>query len=163
MKIGIIVHSSTGTTKEFSNIIAHELKQNGHHVDQVLLETDVPITSGTIRKCKKFAISNMPDGSSYDIILVGGPVWAFSASPIIIDCIKRMKGLSQKKVIPFVTMFFPLKTMGGTSAVALMKKTARDAGAEVLSGVIVPKAFHNFKKDMRTQAAAIAARLKKKK
>jgi len=160
MKIGIIVHSKTGTTRKFADRIADILKKDGHSTDLIQIETDVQVESGSVRSCKPFTITNLPDIKSYDILLLGGPVWGFSASPVIIACIKGLGDLTGKKVLPFVTMGFPFKFMGGKQAVALMSRNAAERKATILPGAIISKLFHDFERDMDTGAASIAEKLK---
>ena len=40
MNIAIVIHSQTGTTLQFGNLIAKKLKQKGHQVDLVELQTE---------------------------------------------------------------------------------------------------------------------------
>lgn len=157
MKIGIIVHSKSGTTLKFAEIITGKLCQKGHDVDIVKLETDGPVQPGSVRQAPKFAITNLPDCARFDVILPGGPVWAFNASPVISVCLQSLRNLSGKIVIPFVTMGFPFPGMGGSQAVALMSRIAKQAGAKVLPGKIIPKMFHNYEKLMEQAAEKIAA------
>ncbi len=159
MKIGIIVHSGTGTTLKFGEIIAAKLRKKGHKADIIRLATDIPVNGGSVRQASKFKITNIPDCSRFDAVLAGGPVWAFSASPVIVDCLKGLKNLSGKKLLPFATMGFPLPGMGGKQALALMSKTAAGAGAKVLPGAVACKLFHNIEGEMAKAAAEIAARV----
>lgn len=157
MNISVVVQSNTGFTKRFAGIISKTLKENGHSVDMDLLETDVPVKSGTLRHCREFDIINPQDCSKYDYILIGGPVWAFSASPVIVKGVQTLKGLTGKKVIPFATMFFPFRFMGGRQALDMIATTAEDAGAEAVSkGFVICRAFHDYKKKMDSKAGAIA-------
>lgn len=160
MKIIIIVHSKTGTTRKFADLIADRLKEDGHSIKLVQIETDVPIKSGTVRRCKKFVITNLPDVTEYDTLLLGGPVWGFSASPVIIACINALGDLNGKKVLPFITGGFPFKFMGGKQAIALMSRNAADKKATVLPGAIVLKLFHDVDGDMNKAAGAISSVLK---
>lgn len=160
MKIIIIVHSKTGTTRKFAELIADRLKEDGHSIKLVQIETDVPIKSGTVRRCKKFVITNLPDVTEYDTLLLGGPVWGFSASPVIIACINALGDLNGKKVLPFITGGFPFKFMGGKQAISLMSRNAADKKATVLPGAIVLKLFHDVDGDMNKAAGAISSVLK---
>jgi len=156
VNIGIIVHSKTGTTLKFSEIIAARCLKKGHTVDLVRLKTDRPVDSGSVRQKKNFSLVNNPDCSGYDAILAGGPVWAFSASPIIIAFLEEQQSISGKKLLPFVTMGFPFTFMGGRQAIKLMSNTAAGKGAIVLPGKIVPKLFHNYQALMEKAAEEIA-------
>jgi flavodoxin len=162
MNIGIIIHSKTGTTMKFADIIAMKLRKKAHTVDIIRLETNGPVQPSSARQTPQFTITNIPDCSRFDVLLVGGPVWAFTASPVIAVCLKALRNLSGKKVIPFVTMGFPLSGMGGSQAIALMNKMAGQAGAKVLPGKIIPKMFHNYQGLMETAAEEISAQVEAK-
>lgn len=160
MKIAILVHSKTGTTRRFADRIAERLRDDGHTIKLTHLETDVPVTSPTAGQKKKFAVTNLPDCDDSEAILVGGPVWGFAPSPVILQATRELGSLSGKRVLPFVTMGFPLRFMGGTQAIGLLSSTARQAGAEVLPGVIAPKMFHDQGREMDEGAKSIAAQLR---
>ena len=83
MKIGIIFHSKTGTTLGFGHLIGGTLREEGHQIELVDLQTDAPVNFGSVRSAPSFKVTNLPDGSKYDALLVGGPVWAFSACPAL--------------------------------------------------------------------------------
>jgi len=160
MKILIIVHSKTGTTKKFAESIANKLQKDGHSTNLVQIETDVPIQSGSVHRCAKFSIINLPDITNYEVIFLGGPVWAFSASPVIIECINALGDFQGKWVLPFVTQGLPFKFMGGKQAIALMSQKASEKKAKILPGFIVSRLFHNIEKDMDKAADAILQTLK---
>lgn len=161
MKIGIIVHSKSGTTLKFGKIIEKKLRDAGYPVELINLTTNVPVKAGSVRQNMDFIITNQPEAARYDVLLLGGPVWGFSASPVIINCINRLEGVSQKKVLPFVTMGFPFLCMGGKQAVKLMSKTLSKSGAEVLPGKIIPQLFRKVDLLMAEAAADILAMMKK--
>lgn len=156
MKTAIIVHSQSGTTLEFAEHIAAQLKEKKHPVDLIHLQTNPEIKSGSVRQTAPFKITNLPDVRDYDLILLGGPVWAFSASPIAIAALERLGDLSGKKILPFVTMGFPHPALGGRKAIAMMSDKARELGATALPGKIIPKLFHDFKSLFRIEAEDIA-------
>jgi len=156
MKIVIIVHSQSGTTLQFAEQISAKLKEKKHDVELTHLQTDPVIKSGSVRKTAPFKFTNLPDIKDYELILLGGPVWAFSASPIAITALEKLGNLSEKKFLPFVTMGFPFPGMGGKKAIAMMSNKAKEAGANVLPGKIIPKLFHNFKKQFTIEAEDIA-------
>ena len=144
MKIAIIVHSLTGSTLQMAKLIEGKLVKAGHIVNLTQLQTNVPVKTGSIHQPMAFEITNLPDVTEFDAVIAGGPVWAFGPSTIAYKAISTLFGLKGKKLLPFVTMGFPLRGMGGTSAVKHMSKAAAENGAIVLQGVIVPKMFHNF-------------------
>jgi NAD(P)H dehydrogenase (quinone) len=151
MKIGIIVHSQTGTTLAFGQKIAGKLQGNGHTVELMELKTDGPVQP----RATNISFLNIPDARPFDSLLIGGPVWAFSASPVVLAAIKKLPGISGKKVMPFVTMGFPLTGMGGKKAIKQMSEALVGAGALVLPGKIVPKLLHNVSALMEKESLAI--------
>ena len=151
MKIVVVVHSKTGNTFEFGNIIAGKLTEKGHKVDVVRLETDVPVDTNP-RSKQAFKFTNLPDASKYDAVLAGGPVWGFSASPVIMQAIKEMK-LDGKRFLPFVTQGLPVAALGAKQALAAMNSAAEAAGAQVLAG---KNAHMKNRKAMEEAAAQIA-------
>lgn len=156
MHIGIIYYSITGTTEEFARRIANKLMEANHHVSLVKLTTNVEVTGPG----QRFEIKNPPDCSKFDFILLGGPVWAFSACSVILEFIKKSPGIRGKKMLPFVTMGFPFKFLGGNNAINQMKKTAEKMGAMVLPGIIVPKLFRDYYKLMDESASKIPILIK---
>jgi flavodoxin len=156
MKTIIIVHSSTGTTLNFAEDISDQLKKEKHDVKLVHLQTDPVIKGGSVPKTASIKFTNLPDIKDYELILLGGPVWGFSASPIAIAALEKLGKLSGKKILPFVTMGFPFPAMGGNRAISMMSDKAKELGATVLPGKIIPKLFHNFKKQFKIEAKDIA-------
>lgn len=153
----ILIHSHTGTTLRFAQIIADALKQKGLSADLIHLQADPPITVGSSMLKKEFAFTNLPDIKKYDLVLAGGPIWAFTVSPVILAAVRQLKDLHGKKLIPLVTMGFPFEVMGGKQGIAAISRQAAALGAEVLPGQIIPQLFHNPQKLMRASAAKIAA------
>ncbi|MBD3314205.1 MAG: hypothetical protein GF344_00330 [Chitinivibrionales bacterium] len=160
MKVAIVVHSKTGTTRRFADRIEKALRNDDHDVALTQLKTSVPVVSGTLRHHKEFSFVNLPDCTDYNAILVGGPVWAFTISPVAYEAIKSLGTMTGKQFLPFVTMASPFYFSGGTAAISLMSRTAREAGAKVLPGSISPKLFHNQQREMAEKAKAIAKRLR---
>jgi NAD(P)H dehydrogenase (quinone) len=157
MNIAVIVHSKTGTTLKLGNMYAENLRKKGHVVDVVELKTNKPVNSGTAGHHPDFSITNLPDPKKYDALLVGGPVWAFSASPVIYEAVKGLKDISGKKVLPFTCMGFPHESMGGKQAIDLLSKTLTEKGANVLPGKIIPGLFHNKEKTMEKAVSEVAS------
>jgi len=160
MKVGIVVHSKTGTTLRFGKIFAEELEKKGHSVDTLELKIDPEDYQGKTNEGADFKILNLPDVSDYDVLLLGGPVWGFSASPVIMRCIRQIEGIKGKKVLPFVTQGFPFAGMGGNRALSQMTKEAKAKGAKVLPGRSVQKMFRNIDRNMKKAASEVPSILK---
>lgn len=149
----------TGNTKKLADRIAEKFQKSGQTVSVTLLQTDVPVTSGAQRSHVKFNITNLPDISASDAVAFGCPVWAFCATPVIMSCIKSLGTLHGKKVIPFATMFFPLKFMGGYTALTQMQRISSDLKATTLPGVVVNRFLHNFEESLNHAADTVVSRL----
>ena len=160
MNICIIVHSQTGTTLQFAKLLSEKLQARGNQVDVVELRTNKPVIAGSVKHPPDFELTNLPDISNYDTIIAGGPVWSFSASPVIYKAITNLPGLRGKKFLPYVTLAAPLASMGGTDAIQVMNKAASDQGAEILTGVALPRLFNNFETAMKREAEKICLVLK---
>ncbi len=156
MKISVIVHSKTGTTRRFAEKIAEKLRSQGHETKLVQLEPDKPVNPDS----KEFAITNAPDCSGFDVVLAGGPVWAFAASPVIHRFLTNSPDINGKRVIPFVTAGLPFRFLGANRALKQMTADATQAGARVEHGAAVLGFFHNRELEMEQGASAIANRLK---
>ncbi len=152
MKIAIIYHSLTGNTQRMAKLIESKLVKAGHEVIATQLQTDIPLKTGTIRQPMTFNITNLPDVSSFDAVIAGGPVWGFGPSPVIYKALTNMKGLKGKKLLPFITMGFPFAGFGGKASITHMSNAAKSNGAIVLNGIIIPKMFHNFEQLMENGA-----------
>ncbi len=159
MHAGIIVYSVTGFTKTFAEIIKSVIEKSGHTADIINLETDIRITGGTAASCPEFKFINLPDCTDYDIILIGGPVWAFSANPVIIKCIEQINDVSGKSMMPFVTMAFPFAFMGGLNALRMMRNIAEKRDMHVMEGVVLCRMGRNFNNEAQKKAFMIAERL----
>jgi flavodoxin len=160
MKIGIIVHSQSGHTAAFAKAIAAKLSERGHEVDTVLL-----MTSGLSRPgSRRFKISNAPDDgelAQFDAVLVGGPVWAFKASPVVMRYLSSIGPgiLKHKKTLGFVTMGLPWKALGATRALYAITRKLEACDAEVLRGEMVRYLFGFNRKRLDAAVERIAARL----
>ncbi len=154
MHIGVIYYSVTGMTEEFASRIANGLIKEKHHVELIKIKTNIEVTGPG----RKFNVLNAVDCSGFDFVLFGGPVWAFSACPVVLESIRISKGLSGKKFIPFATMGFPFIFLGGKHAIDQTGRVAKEMGAEVVqNGVVIPKLFHDYRKLMDRAVVGIIA------
>jgi NAD(P)H dehydrogenase (quinone) len=148
MNVVIVIHSQSGHTVMMARALAELLRKAGHEVAIELLRVRGKVHPGA----RGFSLRNTPEVEPYDMLLVGGPVWAFSASPVIMRFLSEVKSLKNKKAIPFVTMGFPFKALGGVQALRKMSDSLELSGAEVLPGEAV---FYSFGKNQaRIDAAA---------
>ena len=130
MKVGIIVYSQSGHTATFARTIADHLREAGIEYDVELLRPHgipKPWTG-------KIEFRRIPELEEYDVVLIGGPVWALNASKVISKYLNSIKPIKGKKAIPFVTHGLPMKSLGANRALNKMTTELEELGADVLEG-----------------------------
>ncbi|MBN1577623.1 MAG: flavodoxin family protein [Chitinispirillaceae bacterium] len=133
MKIGIIVHSQSGYTAKVARLLGAGFSKRGDDTETVLLRTVGKVAP----RSTSFEIRNAPAVEDYDLIILGAPVWAFSASPVIMKYLGQLGRLTGKKVLCFVTKALPFLWTGGTQALGLMEGELALSGADILPGEII--------------------------
>ena len=155
VNIGILVFSSTGYTLKFAEAIAAGLEKSGHDIELTRIETDIEANEGPPSAESEYNITNLPDCSKYDIVFIGGPVWAFSACHVVLKAIEQLKGVEDKIVFPFLTMAFPFRFMGGNRAIRMIKKRIAENNGKPENGYIVCRMAHDFDKSVNKQVKRI--------
>lgn len=133
MNIQIIVHSATGHTLSVAKQLEAALLAKNHLVNL----THIIASNEETMNEALFTISPIPSCEPYDLILIGAPVRAFSATPAIKKALKQITGVKGKKCILFTTEQLPMNFMGGNQAIKKMKKALTDKGALVLNTSII--------------------------
>ncbi len=133
MKIGIIVHSKSGYTARVARLLGEAFNGRGDEADTLLLH---PVGEVNPRSTS-FELKAAPSVDGYDIVILGAPVWAFAASPVIMKYIRRLGPLSGKKLFCFVTKGLPFSWTGGIHALATMQQALAHSGAALLPGEII--------------------------
>lgn len=142
MKVGIIVYSQTGNTFEVAEEMEKKISGSGHTVkiDRITVEGEP--NPGE----KKIKFENKPDVSSYDMIVFGAPVQAFSLCVVMKSYLADVGDLKGKKVHLFTTKAISNKWTGGNGAIKKMKKLSEEKGAKIgESGIIFWKEKHRDK------------------
>ena len=145
LKILILVHSVTGTTMKLAEAIGSKAKAKGNSVHIVQLRTD-PRIEGKGKDPKEFRITNLPNVSGYDTIIIGCPVWGANITPVMKKALADLRGLQGKRVIPFATQGFPFAFLGGNRVQRIISRESEAKGAKILPGTSVQKLFHNIDK-----------------
>ncbi len=156
MKIAILVHSQSGKTRKFADSLFDKLSSSGHVVNLCQLETTKPVKGGSVRENMDISFNNLPSVQDTELILFGGPVWAFGPSPVIIAAMQQLGNLKGIAVINFCTMGFPFKCMGGNAAIAYMNRVAGTLGAKVLTGSICSNMFRDLNAQITSETERIA-------
>lgn len=133
MKIGIIIHSHTGNTLSVAKKLKEKLTASGHTVN---LE-QVTAVNGDPKEARNVVLKDIPDTKTYDVLIFGAPVWAFSLSPIMKLYLSQVPSLQGKKIGCFVTQQLRFKLLGGNNAINTMKKACQSKGGSVYETGIV--------------------------
>ena len=155
MKVGIFIYSQSGHTVSFARTIAEHLRKAGIDTDIELLRCRGIPKPWT----RNIEFRRIPDVTEYDIILFGGPVWAFNASRVILAFIQTIDSLKGKKAIPFVTHGLPLK-FGPKRALKNMSKKLDVLCADVLEGESVHYIIRANKTKLNEAVERIVERVK---
>lgn len=134
MNIGIILFSRTGNTLLVAEKVRDACLAQGHAavIERVRAENEDPQSKAPLR------LKSMPDPARYDALIFGGPVEAFSLSPIMKAYLNQLPGIQGKKAGCFVTQHFPKAWMGGRRAVKQMRALCQGKGADVLVTGSIP-------------------------
>lgn len=133
MKILILVHSATGHTLFVANELKMALQTKKHVVDL----TPIVASDEKTQNESLISLSPLPSCAPYDLVLIGAPVRAFSATPAIKKALKQLEGLHGKNCILFTTEQLPLNFMGGNQAIKKMKNALLEKGALVIDSSII--------------------------
>ncbi|MDR2578210.1 MAG: hypothetical protein LBC70_05300 [Chitinispirillales bacterium] len=133
--IAIVLHTNSGHTLKFAQAIRDKLVALGHEVDLLGLRIAGSATPGFMfipgAGGGRFTIKSPPEVTGYDVILVGGPVWMFKASPVIMRYLAEdLPVIKGKKALSFATLLF----RGGARALRMMNDELETSGADVLEG-----------------------------
>jgi flavodoxin len=142
MKAVAVVFSQSGHTAHFARAIAEQFRKKGVEADIELLRTEKFINPGS----KNIKFKRMPELDGYDIVCIGGPVWAFKSNPAVIAYLNELDSLKGKKAAAFVTHSLPWKSFGAAKK-AMTRLTckidalgAKTVDAESLQWNGMPKA-----------------------
>jgi flavodoxin len=131
MKACVIFYSYSGITRSIARNIQ---KTCGADLIEVQpKETYTSITAYTIGCMRARREQGDPvapeeiDVSSYDLLVIGGPVWAWKPAPPVNGAIKAVKGCDNKKAVLFATCG---SQIGET--LAIMKKAVETRGVSVI-------------------------------
>jgi len=153
MKIGIFVHSQSGNTAKLGLAMTHVLREKGHDVSVELLR---PVNKVRARM-RSVTFRNLPDVNEYDAVLVGGPILAFGASPVIVSFLKQLATLKGKKVLCFTTSGFPTFFSGAKRCIAKVNDLFGELEATPLPGVPLFWGIYCSKKKIDATVAYICS------
>jgi len=151
MNIGLVVYSWSGNTLSVAEKLKAALIKAGH---TATLE-QVTLVGERKQGDRSFEIDHAPDPSTYDAVIFGSAVEAFSLSPVLSAYLKRLSSLEGKKVGCLVSQQFPYAWMGGNRAIRQMKTLCKAKGGSIIGSGVV----HWAKAKRETSTAAAVKRL----
>ncbi len=143
MKILVVYYSRTGLTKKIATLISTKLKAD---LDEIIDKKDRSGPKGYMVAGKDAmqevltSITYTHDPKEYDMIIIGGPVWAWNVSPAIRTYLdKNVDSLKIKKIAFFATQsssgaetkFKSMETVLGMKPVATLTINGKDFRSEV--------------------------------
>jgi flavodoxin len=133
MKVVIVVFTKTGNSATVGRGVADELRSKGHEADLHLLRPTSEVTPAS----RNVSFRQLPDISGYDTLVLGGPVWAFNASPPLVAYASQVGSLDGKKAVCFVTHGLPFGFAGPNRALAKLTRMLKERGADARAGAKV--------------------------
>ena len=142
MRIGIILYSYSGNSLSVGERLKTALLIKGHEVsiERVKALDEDP------QSTKPIILTEIPNISRYDQIILGAPVKKFSLNPIMKEYINKLPDLHDKTFSCFVTEHFPKAWMGGNHAIKQMKRAIHNK-----NGVITKTGVVNWSNKMREE------------
>lgn len=133
MKIGIVIHSHTGNTLHVGERLEDTLLASGHtvHLERVRALNEDPNAGDTVK------LTQIPDITQYDYVIIGAPVRAFSLSPVMRAYLSQLPDMGGKKIACFVTQHFPKPWMGGNRAIKQMIHAVTQKGGKLADKGII--------------------------
>ena len=127
MKIGMVLFSHMGHTRQLGEAIQQGLEGDGHHVSLTALETQ-----GALNLSADFAaIQAVPLMEDYDVFLLGSPVHGGRISAPMRSFLAETDDLEGKPCFPFVTHFFR-RSWGADQALAEFTEKCSEKGGRIL-------------------------------
>ena len=133
MKIGLVVYSWSGHTLQVAEKLRDKLASDGHSATLVPIDVIGERPQGG----RDFQLPDPVDLSSYDALIFGAAVEAFSLSPVLAEYLRRAVGLEGKQAACLVSQQFPFAWMGGNRANRQMAKLCADKSATVIGSAVV--------------------------
>jgi len=138
MKILVVYYSRTGLTKKVATLISTKLKAD---IDEIIDKKDRSGAKGYLLAGKDAmkesltSITHEKDSRDYDLIIIGGPVWAWTVTPAVRTYLdQNVDALKIKKVAFFATQgssgadkkFIVMEKMLGVKPIATLTINGKD-------------------------------------
>lgn len=127
MKIGMVLFSHMGHTRQFGEVIQQGLEEAGNIVDLIALETQEPLKLGA----DQTPIKPIPELEDYDLFFLGSPVHGGRISAPMRAFFTEIDGFEGKPCIPFVTHMF-WRSWGADQALTAFTENCQEKGGRIL-------------------------------
>jgi flavodoxin len=141
VKIGIVVFSRTNNTFSVAKELEALLNEKGCNavVERITIKDNSSQSTDVV-------FDYLPALSKYYSLIFCSPVEGFSLSNVMLQYLKKISTLKNKKTALLVTQFFPFAFLGGNRAIKQMKSLCEQKGASVCGNEII-----NWSKKERQQ------------
>jgi NAD(P)H dehydrogenase (quinone) len=138
MKIAVVIYSYTGNSFSIGKKIVRNLQNKSidAHLIRVNVYEDQPSKTDIL-------LGETESIESFDKIIFGSPVRAFSLAPAMVKYLQQIESLKGKRVSCFVTKQLPFSWTGGTSALRKMVSLCKEKGADIEKTGIINWASKN--------------------
>lgn len=130
----MVYYTKTGKTQKVAQMMYRVFKEKGHDVDIFRIKSAQHV--GWIKSIfytitgRSIDIRDInKDLSIYDIIIIGGPVWASLPAAFVNAFIDRVYSFAGKKVVTYVTM----ATQRGQRAISTMNEKIAKKNGQIIS------------------------------
>jgi flavodoxin len=150
MKTGIIVYSHSGNTLSVAETLKNALL--GAEKEVVLEKIEVNPDNPSAEYVQ---VVKAPDTKPYDLLVFASPVHGFRISKGMVSYLESLPDLTGKRVVCFVTHFFPFAFMGGKSSMEQMKNLCIKKGADVVASAIIDWKNMNREKEIEKMVSTV--------
>jgi len=138
MNILIAYYSKTGSTETVAAALEQQLLKKGNDVSIAKILPVEDLKAYQYKKNDKAVRlkGKLPELKSFDLVLVGTPVWGFCPTPIIVSYLQGLKNTTGKKFALFATC----TALPGTT-IQRMGSILTTKGAKVLTSLTIRSVF----------------------
>ncbi len=140
MKIGLIVYSQTGNTLSVAKKIYDKLNSDGYDVNLEEIKA-----KREKKDSQQFEIVKSPTLDKYDVVILGSYIEAFCLCPVMKSYLNKIESFKNKKVLCFLTQYFPYPWMGGNNGIKKIKSICESKNGEVKDYAVIN--WSNKKRD----------------
>ncbi len=155
MKIGLIVYSQTGNTLAVAMRLQDKLRSAGH---ESTIERLAPVGAERLELADAVPVSQ-PDILSYDALILAAPVQGAALAPAMTAALRKFPPLQGRRVVCYLTEFFPFNWMGGSRAIRQLTQIVAHLGGQLAGTGIIHWSSRQREQQITELVARFAAML----